>query len=255
MPLVVWAYPRGSAVDAKGGQNSLLRDRLRRPDGDGEGADVVKLNLPKIDPEKDKDAPAPYNELEISQEEAVRQVVASAGRSLVVLSGGSKIDDDQLLEQTRFIMEAGGSGVIYGRNVWQRAPLARRSRSSSRSRRSCSRASAASRSADSGRDEQRNPPRPLPRPQPGRRRGNGFRGRERAHGQVRGRASARRFRRHELGSRVLWLAGRGRDRRAADGAGQRRGRRDRASRTSTASARSASNSDTIGHDRRGLPCC
>jgi class I fructose-bisphosphate aldolase len=47
-------------------------------------------------------------------------VVASAGRSLVVLSGGSKTDDEQLLRQTRFIMEAGGSGVIYGRNVWQR---------------------------------------------------------------------------------------------------------------------------------------
>jgi class I fructose-bisphosphate aldolase len=37
-----------------------------------------------------------------------------------VLSGGSKIADDALLQQTRFIMEAGGSGVIYGRNVWQR---------------------------------------------------------------------------------------------------------------------------------------
>ena len=58
--------------------------------------------------------------MEITQEEAIRQVVESAGRSLVVLSGGSKIDDDKLLEQTRFIMDAGGSGVIYGRNVWQR---------------------------------------------------------------------------------------------------------------------------------------
>ena len=58
--------------------------------------------------------------MEVSQEEAVRQVVESAGRSLVVLSGGSKIDDDKLLQQTRHIMEAGGSGVIYGRNVWQR---------------------------------------------------------------------------------------------------------------------------------------
>ena len=38
----------------------------------------------------------------------------------MVLSGGSKIDDDKLLEQTRMIMEAGGSGVIFGRNVWQR---------------------------------------------------------------------------------------------------------------------------------------
>ena len=48
------------------------------------------------------------------------QVVASAGRSLVVLSGGSKIDDDTVLDHVREIMEAGGSGVIYGRNVWQR---------------------------------------------------------------------------------------------------------------------------------------
>jgi class I fructose-bisphosphate aldolase len=47
-------------------------------------------------------------------------VVESAGRSLVVLSGGSKVEDEKLLEQTRFIMGAGGSGVIYGRNVWQR---------------------------------------------------------------------------------------------------------------------------------------
>ena len=82
------------------------------------GADVVKLNLPSPDP--NKDSPAPYDELEVSQEEAVRQVVESAGRSLVVLSGGSRIDDDKLLEQTRYIMESGGSGVIYGRNVWQR---------------------------------------------------------------------------------------------------------------------------------------
>ena len=37
-----------------------------------------------------------------------------------MLSGGSKIDDEKLLEQTGFIMKAGGSGVIYGRNVWQR---------------------------------------------------------------------------------------------------------------------------------------
>ena len=84
------------------------------------GADVVKLNMPKIDSEKDKNAPAPYNEMEVTQEEAIRHAVESAGRALVVLSGGSKIDDDKLLEQTRMIMEAGGSGVIFGRNVWQR---------------------------------------------------------------------------------------------------------------------------------------
>jgi class I fructose-bisphosphate aldolase len=65
-------------------------------------------------------APAPYDELEVTQEEAIRQCVESAGRALVVLSGGSRVDDHELLAQARTIMEAGGSGVIYGRNVWQR---------------------------------------------------------------------------------------------------------------------------------------
>ena len=32
MPLIVWAYPRGSAIEAKGGQQLVLRRRLRRPD-------------------------------------------------------------------------------------------------------------------------------------------------------------------------------------------------------------------------------
>jgi class I fructose-bisphosphate aldolase len=118
MPLVVWAYPRGSAVVAKGGQNSFYAIDYAARMAMEQGADVVKLNLPS--PEPTKDSPAPYDELELSQEEVVNQVVGSAGRSLVVLSGGSKIDDDQLLAQTRLIMEAGGSGVIYGRNVWQR---------------------------------------------------------------------------------------------------------------------------------------
>jgi len=120
MPLVIWAYPRGEDLDKKGGQNTFYAIDYAARMAMEMGADIVKLNMPKIDPEKDKLAPAPYNELEVSQEEAIRQCVESAGRSLVVLSGGSRVDDDELLGQTRMIMEAGGSGVIYGRNVWQR---------------------------------------------------------------------------------------------------------------------------------------
>jgi class I fructose-bisphosphate aldolase len=120
MPLVIWAYPRGRDIAKKGGQNSFYAIDYAARLAMEMGADVVKLNLPKADPEKDKDSPAPYNEGGFSEEEMVQHVVASAGRSLVVLSGGSKIDDDKLLAQTRYIMEAGGSGVIYGRNVWQR---------------------------------------------------------------------------------------------------------------------------------------
>ena len=120
MPLVIWAYPRGSAVAGKGGQNSFYAIDYAARMAMEMGADIVKLNLPKADSDQDKDAPAPYNEGGFSSEEMVQHVVASAGRSLVVLSGGSRIDDDKLLEQTRSIMQAGGSGVIYGRNVWQR---------------------------------------------------------------------------------------------------------------------------------------
>jgi class I fructose-bisphosphate aldolase len=120
MPLIVWAYPRGEAIDKKGGHVSFYAIDYAARMAMEMGADVVKLNMPKIDPDTDKDSPAPYNEGGFSQEDAITQCVESAGRSLVVLSGGSKIDDDQLLQQTRFVMQAGGSGVIYGRNVWQR---------------------------------------------------------------------------------------------------------------------------------------
>ena len=120
MPLIVWSYPRGEAVDAKGGPNSLYAIDYAARMAMEMGADVVKLNMPKIDAEKDKDAPAPYNEMEVSQEEAIQHCVASAGRALVVLSGGSKVDDETVLQNTRDVMQAGGSGVIFGRNVWQR---------------------------------------------------------------------------------------------------------------------------------------
>ncbi|OJU85531.1 MAG: fructose-bisphosphate aldolase, partial [Solirubrobacterales bacterium 70-9] len=120
MPLVVWSYPRGEAVAEKGGQDSFYAIDYAARMAMEMGADIVKLNMPKINPEKDKDSPAPYNELEITQQEAINHCVESAGRALVVLSGGSKADDEVVLRNTSEVMEAGGSGVIFGRNVWQR---------------------------------------------------------------------------------------------------------------------------------------
>jgi class I fructose-bisphosphate aldolase len=120
MPLVIWAYPRGRDIDKKGGQLTFYAIDYAARLAMEMGADIVKLNMPKLDPEKAKDSPAPYNEMDVSIEEAVGQIVASAGRSLVVLSGGSKADDEVVLGHTRTIMQAGGSGVIFGRNVWQR---------------------------------------------------------------------------------------------------------------------------------------
>lgn len=120
MPLVVWSYPRGEAIDAKGGANSFYAIDYAARLAMEMGADVVKLNMPKIDPANDKNAQPPYNEMEVTQDEAIRQCVESAGRSLVVLSGGSKTDDATVIENTKSVMAAGGSGVIFGRNVWQR---------------------------------------------------------------------------------------------------------------------------------------
>jgi class I fructose-bisphosphate aldolase len=108
------------SVEAKGGPNSFYAIDYAARLAMEMGADVVKLNMPKIDAKKDKDGQPPYNELEVDQAEAIRQCVESAGRALVVLSGGSKTGDDTVLRNTREVMEAGGSGVIFGRNVWQR---------------------------------------------------------------------------------------------------------------------------------------
>jgi class I fructose-bisphosphate aldolase len=120
MPLVIWAYPRGEAMEAKGGRDSLYAIDYAARIAMEMGADVVKLNMPKLDPENDKKSPAPYNEMEVTQQEAIAHCVESAGRALVVLSGGSKADDEVVLEHTKMVAEAGGSGVIFGRNVWQR---------------------------------------------------------------------------------------------------------------------------------------
>ena len=66
MPLVIWAYPRGRDIETKGGRDSFYAIDYAARVAMEMGADVVKLNMPKLNPEKDKDAPAPYNEWDVS---------------------------------------------------------------------------------------------------------------------------------------------------------------------------------------------
>lgn len=122
MPVIVWSYPRGSAVDSKAGRDSLWAIDYAARVACEMGADIIKMNLPIINPEKDKLAPAPYNTLNVSSEEAMAMVVKSAGRSLTLLSGGSKADDEDLFAKAEAGLEAGVTGFIFGRNVWQRQP-------------------------------------------------------------------------------------------------------------------------------------
>src|ERR1700730_7242458 len=118
MPLVVWAYPRGKAVKEKGGQDSLYAVDYAARVACEMGADVVKLNVPKVS--TDDKQPKPYPTLQMSEEEAIRKIVKSAGRTLVLISGGSKVSDEDLLQKARIAMEAGVTGLIFGRNLWQR---------------------------------------------------------------------------------------------------------------------------------------
>ncbi len=119
MPLIVWAYPRGEAVGKKGGKESLYAVDYAARVALELGADIVKVNYP-VASEKDAESPAPYNALRLDPDAAFRKVVASAGRALVLVSGGEKVGDRELLAKVRSSMEAGATGIIFGRNLWQR---------------------------------------------------------------------------------------------------------------------------------------
>ncbi len=119
MPLVVWSYPRGNAVKEKGGQDSLYAVDYAARLACEMGADIVKLNVPVAGGSPEKQ-PKPYNTLSISEQDSIRKIVKSAGRTLVLISGGSKISDEDLLHKARVAMDAGVTGLIFGRNVWQR---------------------------------------------------------------------------------------------------------------------------------------
>lgn len=119
MPLVVWAYPRGSAIEQKGGRDSLYAVDYAARLAHELGADIIKLNVPQKSA-KDSAQPKPYNELDWDYEAGVRRVVESAGRSLVLFSGGSKVSDEDLLDKARVTIEQGTTGLIFGRNMWQR---------------------------------------------------------------------------------------------------------------------------------------
>jgi class I fructose-bisphosphate aldolase len=117
MPLIVWAYPRGEAIDAKGGKDSFYAVDYAARTASELGADVVKVNFPH--PDKRSGVPASYD-TGFTPQQAVSAVVRSATRTLVLISGGEKAGDQAMLEKAREAMEAGATGLIFGRNVWQR---------------------------------------------------------------------------------------------------------------------------------------
>ncbi len=119
MPLIVWAYPRGSAIDARGGRSSLYAVDYAARAAMELGADAVKLDLPRKGP-WDEDMPEAYRELDWDEEEGARRVTASAQGVPVLVSGGSRGDPDEAVRKARMAMRAGAAGLMFGRNLWQR---------------------------------------------------------------------------------------------------------------------------------------
>ncbi|MDP1719974.1 MAG: hypothetical protein Q8L08_03110 [Candidatus Nanopelagicaceae bacterium] len=117
MPLIVWSYPRGEAVDAKGGNSSFYAIDYAARVASELGADIVKVNFPH--PDLRTNVKKEYDS-DFTSQQAIDAVVRSANRTLVLVSGGEKSGDEAMFEKTRESMEAGATGLIFGRNVWQR---------------------------------------------------------------------------------------------------------------------------------------
>ncbi|HSD65423.1 MAG TPA: fructose-bisphosphate aldolase [Vicinamibacteria bacterium] len=118
MPLVVWAYPRGRGIEAKGGKGTLFAQDYAARVAEELGADVVKLHEPAAEPGA---SPEPYRSLREDAAARLRRVVRSAGKVMVLFSGGAKQDDDAaVLRKVKLYMECGATGVMFGRNMWLR---------------------------------------------------------------------------------------------------------------------------------------
>jgi fructose-bisphosphate aldolase, class I len=76
------------------------------------------VNFPQ--PGKQSGVPEAYRR-EVSPQEAIAAVVKSASRTLLLVSGGEQAGDEAMLEKARQSMEAGGTGLIFGRDVFQRS--------------------------------------------------------------------------------------------------------------------------------------
>jgi class I fructose-bisphosphate aldolase len=97
LPVLVWIYPRGKSVKKKGrGELMVYAARI----GLEIGADIIKLQYA-----------GKYKDLQWA--------VKSADKAKVVVAGGIKKGEKELLKQVKEMMNAGCIGLAIGRNVWQ----------------------------------------------------------------------------------------------------------------------------------------
>lgn len=133
LPLIVWAYPRGEAVDKKGGKDACYALESAARLATEMGASIIKSNLPK--PAKqdyfenpgvpdyykkvEKELIAIHSSLEQKTERA-RRIIKAASGVPVLFSGGEEIDENLLKENATACLNGGCFGFIFGRNIWKR---------------------------------------------------------------------------------------------------------------------------------------
>lgn len=97
MPVIGWMYPRGRHIpDPHDEIIVAYASRL----GLELGADMVKMQYPHT-------------------QQAMRHAVQAAGKTKVVISGGTKTDEASFLQLATDIMATGAIGMAVGRNIWQ----------------------------------------------------------------------------------------------------------------------------------------
>ena len=98
LAVILWAYPRGKSVEGKENSREILSYAARL--GLELGADYVKL---------------PYT----GDPESYAWVVKAAGKTGVLVQGGSKTNEKEFLAEIHDCMTAGVAGFAIGRNIWQ----------------------------------------------------------------------------------------------------------------------------------------
>jgi class I fructose-bisphosphate aldolase len=98
LPVIAWIYPRGKGTKGKS-EKELLAYACRV--GLEIGADIVKVHWNGKD------------------QKELTWAVKAAGKTKVVIAGGSKTEETILLNETKQAMQAGCIGLAIGRNIWQ----------------------------------------------------------------------------------------------------------------------------------------
>ncbi len=123
LAVVVWSYPRGAGISAKG-ETAIDIVAYAAQIAAQLGANVLKVKPPTDYIEQDAARKVYESEgIPISTlAERIAHVVQASfgGRRIVIFSGGAKGSDEKVFEEVRSIHAGGGFGSIIGRNSFQR---------------------------------------------------------------------------------------------------------------------------------------